>query len=141
MLEASAYGAGLPRLWYQRLEWGHSSPSPGVLNLTLKSLIAIAKVLDCTMDEIIPTSWRICMHDRAGGVMLGPDSAAQGGQTKGGKRYPAARCGAICGSFGAASSRRVYRGKVTIAIVGLLIERTMERFRCSHEVLVKFLVA
>lgn len=55
--EQVAYGAGLSRLQYQRLEWGHSSPSPKASNPTLKSLIAIAEVLDCTLDEIIPTDW------------------------------------------------------------------------------------
>lgn len=44
---------------YSTSAWngGHSSPSPKASNPTLKSLIAIAEVLDCTLDEIIPTDW------------------------------------------------------------------------------------
>ena len=55
--EQVAYGARLSRLQYQRLEWGISSPSPKPSNPTLKSLIAIAQVLECSLGDIIPDDW------------------------------------------------------------------------------------
>lgn len=54
--EHVAYGAGLSKVQYQRLESGgfkgDSTPNP-----TAKTLIAIAEVLDVSLGEILPEPW------------------------------------------------------------------------------------
>ena len=50
--ERVAYDAGMSRLQYQRLEGGGSSKDP-----TAKTLIALAQVLDVSIDELLPTPW------------------------------------------------------------------------------------
>ena len=50
--ERVAYDAGMSRLQYQRLEGGGSSK-----DRPAKTLIALATVLDVSIDELLPTPW------------------------------------------------------------------------------------
>ena len=54
--ERVAYDAGMSRLQYQRLEGGGSSKDRPA-NPTAKTLIALAQVLDVSIDELLPTPW------------------------------------------------------------------------------------
>ena len=54
--ERVAYDAGMSRLQYQRLEGGGSSKDRPA-NPTAKTLIALATVLDVSIDELLPTPW------------------------------------------------------------------------------------
>lgn len=51
-----AYAAGLSRSSYQRLERGETFPGTAT-NPTLRNLIAVAQVLEVTLDELVPTPW------------------------------------------------------------------------------------
>ncbi|MFQ8945623.1 helix-turn-helix domain-containing protein [Bifidobacterium adolescentis] len=54
--ERVAYDAGMSRLQYQRLEGGGAS-NDRPANPTAKTLIALATVLDVSIDELLPTPW------------------------------------------------------------------------------------
>lgn len=51
-----AYAAGLSRSSYQRLERGRSQSGTD-LNPTLRNLLAVAQVLNVTLDELVPHEW------------------------------------------------------------------------------------
>lgn len=50
-----AYAAGLSRSSYQRLERGESAPGVAT-NPTLRNLLAVAQVLEVTLDELMPAA-------------------------------------------------------------------------------------
>lgn len=54
--ERVAYDAGMSRLQYQRLEGGGASTDRPA-NPTAKTLIALATVLDVSIDELLPAPW------------------------------------------------------------------------------------
>lgn len=54
--ERLAYSAGLSRFMYQQLEKGESRPHTPA-NPSLKSIMAIAQVLDMPLDSLLPTGW------------------------------------------------------------------------------------
>jgi transcriptional regulator with XRE-family HTH domain len=51
--EDVAYRAGLTRYTYQKYEKGESKPGSGA-NPTLRTLLALAQVLDASLNEILP---------------------------------------------------------------------------------------
>ncbi|WP_368497174.1 helix-turn-helix domain-containing protein [Herbiconiux sp. A18JL235] len=54
--EAVAYAAGLSRYTYQKFERGESMPGTPA-NPSLRNIMALAQVLEVTLDELLPHNW------------------------------------------------------------------------------------
>lgn len=54
--EHVAYGAGLSRYTFQKFEKGESMPGTPA-NPSLRNIMAIAQILDVTLDELVPGGW------------------------------------------------------------------------------------
>lgn len=54
--EAVAYAAGLSRYTYQKFERGESMPGTPA-NPSLRNVMAIAQVLQVSLDELLPQHW------------------------------------------------------------------------------------
>ncbi|KAA8829711.1 helix-turn-helix domain-containing protein [Bifidobacterium myosotis] len=54
--ERVAYEAGLSRYTYQKFEKGESMPETPA-NPSLRNIMAIAQVLNVTLDELLPEPW------------------------------------------------------------------------------------
>ncbi|SMQ71897.1 helix-turn-helix transcriptional regulator [Agreia sp. VKM Ac-1783] len=54
--EQLAYAAGLSRYTYQKFEKGESMPGTPS-NPSLRNIMALAQILDVTLDELVPSNW------------------------------------------------------------------------------------
>ncbi|MCI1869030.1 helix-turn-helix domain-containing protein [Bifidobacterium crudilactis] len=54
--EQVAYSAGLSRYTYQKFEKGESMPGTPA-NPSLRNIMAIAQILDISLDQLIPAPW------------------------------------------------------------------------------------
>ncbi|MGV1034077.1 MAG: helix-turn-helix transcriptional regulator [Microbacteriaceae bacterium] len=54
--EQLAYAAGLSRYTYQKFEKGESMPGTPA-NPSLRNMMALAQVLNITLDELLPSQW------------------------------------------------------------------------------------
>jgi transcriptional regulator with XRE-family HTH domain len=54
--EAVAYAAGLSRYTYQKFERGESMPGTPA-NPSLRNVMALAQILDTTLDQLLPQPW------------------------------------------------------------------------------------
>ncbi|MFT4233412.1 MAG: helix-turn-helix transcriptional regulator [Microbacterium sp.] len=74
--EQLAYGSGIARCTFQKFEKGESMPGTSA-NPSLKNIMAIAQVLDVTLDELVPEEWPDL---RAGGVTVDESGARHASQ-------------------------------------------------------------